>query len=153
MKQLQMTAIARMVGAAAVALAVSPAAFGQSCTTCCQPESHHCPPSFWHWQEGPPKIKFKHACPKPVCNPCTLQHAGYYQTCWHPWPWEPDWSHCALAPTALSVEGVASDAAVPTYSPRAPAALPAAVEAKPASRTTNQGNRMPTPLTPATVQK
>jgi hypothetical protein len=58
---------------------------------CCHQK---CPPKFVHCQEGPPCIKWKCGCPKPVCNPCDLPHFGYYRPCWQPWPFPPDWSHC-----------------------------------------------------------
>jgi hypothetical protein len=57
----------------------------------------HCPPAYIHCQEEPPKLKFKKICPKPVCNPCCLPHYGYFATCWHPWPFPPDYSHCPFA--------------------------------------------------------
>lgn len=142
-----------MLGAAAVALAVGPAAFGQDCGTCStcgiQPPTHHCPPKFWHWEEGPPKLKFKRACPKPVCDPCSLPHAGYFQTCWSPWPWAPDWSHCALPPSVGLVEDVPSDAVVPLYTPRDPAATPPTAATPPA----NQVKRPLPPPAPLPTQR
>jgi hypothetical protein len=57
-----------------------------------------CPPCYIHCAEGAPKIKFKCGCPKPVCDPCSLEHYGYYRTCWQPWPFAPDWSHCPVPP-------------------------------------------------------
>jgi len=57
-----------------------------------------CPPPYVHCQEGPPCVKFKHLCPKPVCDPCHLQHYGYFATCWHPWPFPADFSHCPYPP-------------------------------------------------------
>lgn len=57
-----------------------------------------CPPPYVHCQEGPPCIKFKCSCPKPVCNPCNLRSWGYYENCWHPWPYPPNWSHCRDLP-------------------------------------------------------
>src|SRR5262249_27726023 len=36
-----------------------------------------CPPKYIHCFEGPPKLKFKRGCPKPVCDPCHLEHFGY----------------------------------------------------------------------------
>jgi hypothetical protein len=141
-----------MLGAAAVALTISSGAFGQSCTTCAPaPVTHPCPPKFWHWAEGPPKLKFKKACPKPVCDPCTLPHAGYYQTCWHPWPWDPDWSHCVLPPTALTYGEAPGDVVIPLPSPRAPAALPPPSESTLPSNPTNQGAQ--TPAQPRPVQQ
>src|SRR5262249_4192778 len=57
-----------------------------------------CPPPYIHHQEGPPRIRFRHACPRPVCPPCDTPNWGYFQTCWRPWPWPPDWSHCPAPP-------------------------------------------------------
>jgi hypothetical protein len=54
----------------------------------------HCPPYFFHYFEGAPKLKFKRGCPRPICDPCNLPHFGYYQTCWAPWPYPEDWNHC-----------------------------------------------------------
>lgn len=44
-----------------------------------------CPPPYVHHQEGPPKVKFKCGCPRPVCPPCDSKFFGYYPTCWSPW--------------------------------------------------------------------
>lgn len=82
-------------------LAIQSSAWGQvPCAGCstssCPPTApcRPCPPHYHHVQEGPPKICFKCGCPRPVCVPCNAPHWGYYQTCWRPWPWPPDWSHC-----------------------------------------------------------
>ena len=61
-----------------------------------------CPPKFHHHFEGQPKLKYKRACPKPVCNPCDLENWGYYQTCWRPWPCPPNWSHCPVPPPGVT---------------------------------------------------
>jgi hypothetical protein len=53
-----------------------------------------CPPYYPHVQEGPPRICIKGGCSRPVCVPCNAPHWGYFQTCWRPWPWPPNWSHC-----------------------------------------------------------
>jgi hypothetical protein len=139
-----------MLGATAAALALSPAAFGQSCATCDAPNTH-CPPKFVHWMEGPPKLKFKHACPKPVCDPCNLPHAGYFEPCWAPWPWPPDFSHCAL-PSAACVGGSApANVVVPPPPPGAPTTLPPKMESAPAATPMSQGLRLPAPS--KTVQR
>jgi hypothetical protein len=49
-------------------------------------DCRHCPPPYYHCQEAPPCIKFKHACPRPVCPPCDSPFFGYYPTCWRVWP-------------------------------------------------------------------
>jgi hypothetical protein len=97
--------------AAAFVLAACPAAFADghlSCFSCW----HKCPPRYVHCLEGPPRIKFKCGCPKPICDPCSLDHYGYYQTCWRPWSFPPDWSHCPVPP---AVEAFA--APTPTLPP------------------------------------
>lgn len=63
---------------------------------CCE----KCPPPYVHRMEGPPCIKFKCGCPKPVCDPCNLRSWGYYENAWHPWPYPPNWSHCRDLPPA-----------------------------------------------------
>lgn len=65
---------------------------------------HHCPPPYRHCQEGPPRLRLKRGCPQPVCPPtCDTPNWGYYQPCWNPWPWPPDWSHCPVPPPAAMV--------------------------------------------------
>jgi hypothetical protein len=65
---------------------------------------HHCPPAYKHCVEGPPHLRFKCGCPLPVCPPdCNTPNWGYYQPCWNPWPWPPDWSHCPVPPPASQV--------------------------------------------------
>lgn len=64
----------------------------------------HCPPAYRHCSEGPVCIKFCRGCPKPVCNPCEMPNWGYYQTCWTPWPWPQNWSHCPVQPPAATVQ-------------------------------------------------
>jgi hypothetical protein len=45
-----------------------------------------CPPPYVHYQERPPRLKFKCACPQPVCPPYCAEFWGYYPTCWRQWP-------------------------------------------------------------------
>ncbi len=52
-------------------------------------------------QEKPPKWKIQRVCPKPICDPCLLEHHGYYHTCWRPSTVPPDWSHCPVPPPAV----------------------------------------------------
>ncbi len=72
----------------------------------CDCQKDCCPPYFKYRFEGAPKIKFKHGCPKPICDPCHLPHYGYYQTCWAPWPFPPDWTHCPVPPPAALVQPI-----------------------------------------------
>lgn len=91
-------AAAALFGAAGAARAQAP---GGTCAPHCK--HTHCPPPLIHCREGPPQIKFRCGCPKPICNPCDSPHWGYFQTCWTPWPYPPDWSHCPVPPPAAAV--------------------------------------------------
>jgi hypothetical protein len=73
---------------------------GQQCNTC---QTHHCPPKLEHCMEGEPKIHVKIGCPKPICNPCSQPNWGYYDKCWNPWPYPPNWTHCPNPPPAATV--------------------------------------------------
>jgi hypothetical protein len=76
------------------------ATFGTPCAVGCA--IGHCPPAFKYTVEGPPRIHWQHGCPRPICNPCDLPHWGFYETCWHPWPYAPTWG-CATTPPAAFV--------------------------------------------------
>lgn len=76
------------------------ACYGQECFTC---QHTHCPPALKHCTEGPPHICFKCGCPRPICNPCMNPNWGYFETCWNPWPWPPDYSHCRAVPPAAMI--------------------------------------------------
>jgi len=65
-------------------------------------QKFHCPHTK-HCLEGAPRICFQCGCPKPICCPCDQPNFGYYQTCWTPWPYPPDWSHCPVQPPASAV--------------------------------------------------
>jgi hypothetical protein len=58
----------------------------------------HCPKTTF-CRPKPPCIRWKCVCPKPVCDPCSLDHFGYYPTCWHNWPFPPDYSCCSQPTT------------------------------------------------------
>jgi hypothetical protein len=75
--------------------------FTGSCGTCCQ--THHCPPAYQHCVEGAPCIHWQCGCPRPICNPCDLPHWGYFDKCWTPWPFPPNWTHCPTPPPAAFV--------------------------------------------------
>ncbi len=92
---------------------------GGGCVSCgtapsAAPCHEKCPPWVVHYYEGSPRLKFKKACPRPVCDPCYLPHYGYYQTCWAPWPFPPDWSHCPVPPPGA----VLPPPALPPFTPR-----------------------------------
>jgi hypothetical protein len=70
---------------------------------CNPPPTCHCPPRFCHIMERPPCLKIRCGCPKPVCNPCDLPHAGFWPTCWRSWPYPPDWSHCPYPPPSTLI--------------------------------------------------
>jgi hypothetical protein len=77
------------------------ASFGTPCAAGCQ--THHCPPAYQHCSEGPPHIHFKCGCPHPIANPCEVPHWGFYETCWLPWPYPPNYTHCPVPPPASMV--------------------------------------------------
>jgi hypothetical protein len=89
-----------------LALAMAAGSAANADPGCESPGRHCCPPCFRWWQEGPPKLHFKCACPRPVCPPCQLEHWGYFETCWRAWPFPPDWSHCPTPPAAAHIEGM-----------------------------------------------
>ncbi|HWG45121.1 MAG TPA: hypothetical protein VN688_20290 [Gemmataceae bacterium] len=62
----------------------------------------HCPKTTFCRPKAP-CIKYKCVCPKPICNGCDLENFGYYPTCWHPWPFPPNYSHCPVPPTSVMV--------------------------------------------------
>jgi hypothetical protein len=76
-----------------------------SCSTCTTGRCQWlcCPPALKWCMEGAPRICFHCGCPKPICSPCEAPNWGYYQKCWTPWPWPPDWSHCPVPPPASQV--------------------------------------------------
>jgi hypothetical protein len=86
----------------------------------------NCPPPYKHCMEGPPCICFKCGCPKPVCCPANAPNWGYFQTCWRPWPWPPDWSHCYGAPPASQLIPPLANAYMTPVNPsgEAPGTLP-----------------------------
>ncbi len=74
-----------------------------SCSVSMGCQTHHCPPPLSHCQERPPIIRVKCGCPRPICNPCNQPGWGYYETCWSPWPWPPNYSHCLTMPPAATI--------------------------------------------------
>ena len=100
------------LAAVAVLMLQTMAKAQEPCATCTAPcatcgpagcQHFHCPPALKWCMEGAPRICFQHGCPKPICNPCEAPNWGYYQKCWTPWPWPPDWSHCPVPPPASQV--------------------------------------------------
>lgn len=75
---------------------------GIPCATPFSCASHHCGPPYRHCAEGPPNLKIKIGCPKPICNPCTQPNMGYYETCWSPWPWGNATAHCRPPVVAMN---------------------------------------------------
>jgi hypothetical protein len=70
---------------------------------CYHCQRFHCPPALKHCLEGAPRIHFHRGCPKPICNPCQNPNWGYFEPCWNPWPWPPDYSHCRTPPPASAI--------------------------------------------------
>ncbi len=114
---------------------------GTSCGPACQ--THHCPPAYKHCMEGPPHIHWRHGCPHPIADPCTLQHFGFFDTCWSPWPFPQNWGHCYTPPPAAYVQ------LHPPYYPgvglpRTPGTLPPVTNQPPSTSPTP----MPMPMGP-----
>ena len=124
------------------------ATFGTPCAVGCQ--THHCPPHYKHCMEGAPRICWQHGCPRPVCNPCDLPHWGYFETCWNPWPFAPNWG-CSTPPPAAFVT------LDPYVHPNLPRTVPPTRTAPPMpsvvpqSFPMNPGNGGVTPLPPPRV--
>ena len=96
-----LTKVLKSYAVAAAALVLAPlAARAQDCDRC---QHFHCPPGLKHCMEGPPHIHFQKGCPRPICNPCVNQNWGYFEPCWNPWPWPPDFSHCRAIPPAATI--------------------------------------------------
>jgi hypothetical protein len=60
-----------------------------------------CCPKYHFTIEKPPKICFKTVCSKPICEPCNIEGNGYYPTCWRPWAYPPNYSHCPVPPPGV----------------------------------------------------
>lgn len=60
---------------------------------------HHCQKTVFV-KPRPPHVKYKCVCPKKICPCCPLENFGYYPTCWHPWPFPPNYGHCPVPPAA-----------------------------------------------------
>jgi hypothetical protein len=88
--------------------------------------------------ERPPCIKFRCGCPKPVCCPSEAPNWGYFQNCWRPWMWPPDYSHCPVPPPgALSM--------VPAHLYNAPPTVEAEVTTTPTTPDAARRQQLPTP--------
>lgn len=94
--------LAMLLGAQAV-LAANPCV-SCNCRERCQ--WHHCPPHIHHCTEKPPCVWFCCQCPRPSVCPFDNPNFGYFQPCWIPWPWPPDWSHCPVPPPASFIHPV-----------------------------------------------
>jgi hypothetical protein len=108
---------AALIGAVILACQSAAWAGEGTCLSCCW----RCPPPYVHWAEGPPRLCFMCACGKPVCPPCTLEHYGYFGTCWHPWPFPPDLTYCHAGAGYTAATAPPTPAAMPFV---AAAALP-----------------------------
>ena len=60
-----------------------------------------CCPKITFCIEKPPKICFKCVCSKPLCDPCTIEGNGYFPTCWRPFAYPPNYSHCPVPPPGV----------------------------------------------------
>ena len=69
-----------------LSISTSPAS-AQTCVTC------QTPPVF---RPKPVCNKCKFGRHKQACNQCDLANYGYFPTCWHPWPFPPNYDHCPM---------------------------------------------------------
>ena len=127
---------------------------GSAPVTCQSCQWLHCPPAYRHCQERPPCIIWHCGCPHPVCNPCDLPHAGYFETCWYPWPY-PATQCVPPTPASLVVLNPFANPNLPQQAPGAPMkGPPSGVMPTPAPRplptpptTTNPIDELPPPRT------
>jgi hypothetical protein len=86
-------------------LALAPAA--QADEPCSFPLGLFCPCTTFP-RTRKPHIFWHKVCSKPISSPCELEHYGYYPTCWHPWPFPPDYSHCCFPPPGAAAGAAAT---------------------------------------------
>lgn len=116
---------AAAVAAACCLLLANPALRADhGCAPCAAGCKMRCPPPHCHYSEGPPNLKFKKACPRPVCDPCNLEHYGYYATCWQPWAFDANYSHCVAPHTGTMLPPPASPPYAPRMIPPPPTVIP-----------------------------
>ena len=109
-----------LLGTVAGAFCLAAPASASGIDACCQ----QCPPPYVHCQEGPPRLKFKLVCPKPVCGPCDLKNYGYYPTCWSQWPNQPNYGHCPTPQAGAYLQNIPVAVAPPTTKTVVPLAQP-----------------------------
>jgi len=83
----------------------------------------HCP-TFHYCQPRPPCLCKTIVCSKPVCHPCTLEHYGYYPTCWRPWMEVLDYSHCPVPSPAQFMPNYHAQIAQPSTEEEMPMPSP-----------------------------
>jgi hypothetical protein len=83
----------------------------------------HCPKTVF-CRPMAPKIKYKCVCPKPVCPCDALENFGYYPTCWHAWPFPPNYSHCPSPPTIATAPCAPNGASAPLEQLPSPRPMP-----------------------------
>ncbi|HEY7424304.1 MAG TPA: hypothetical protein VH682_08765 [Gemmataceae bacterium] len=88
----------------------------------------HCPKTVF-CKPRCPNIKYRCVCPKPVCSCGGLENFGYYATCWQPWPFPPDYSHCPVPPPIVVAAPSRS-----TPSPSTPKEAPESTEQLPSPK-------------------
>jgi hypothetical protein len=66
-----------------------------------------CPITFTY--SRPPCIKYKTTCGKPICDPCLIEHDGYYPTCWRPWTGRTDCPCPNAPPIVLAPKSTANN--------------------------------------------
>lgn len=81
-----------------------------------------CPKTYFH-PPRVPKIRFLWICPPVTCDPSELEHYGVYPSCWRPFPYPADHSHCpcpqgcVLPPSMLAPGSVLPQGPAPEPGP------------------------------------
>ena len=100
-------------------LSVASRASAQTC--------HHCQKTVFYTPKKP-RVQVKRICPKPI-GPCgEVENFGFFPTCWHPWPFPPNYSHCPgpmppvpiPAPNTRSSSSTSEELPAPEQLPREP---------------------------------
>jgi hypothetical protein len=73
----------------------------------------------------PPHVRYKCICPQRIKPGCGLENYGYYPTCWQPWPFPPNYGHCAVPPPTVTPQSSAAKTA------ETPEELPAPAKEQP----------------------
>jgi hypothetical protein len=94
-----------------------------------------------------PRFHYHCVCPKPACDPCSLEHYGYYPTCWQAWPFPPDYRHCdGLCAAAHAAQATLGPPSLAPIGPSPAGPMPPADQLiLPEPRQSPNGQQLPRP--------